>query len=508
MNLKKFLFMSLCLVLGALYLWKYENEHPAVQETNVTKVDIFPGLTPENTTKLSVVRPGSSYSLVRSEGAARWQLRRPEGARADEGKIASMLKALSALKSQNVLEKGEVDADQSIYGLQPPDLVLTVEGSYGKKVVSFGKKLPISGRRYLQPENDGRVFLVEEPIFALFNIDPDQVRDHLPIRFEAEKIDQLEVSRTGKEPLTFTRAADGWKVQFEGGGFRVDDTLMASKLNDLRRVRVKSFVDEPSDVVALYGLAKPRVVVKLHGTGAFEGGAESLTIEIGEGISIGTAEQEGLPAVAASTGYYIRLSGDPIVYEVARPFYGEFLQPPEYFRPRSPFASLKGKIERIDLELGGKAAGTLKRSGEKWELEEDGKEVPAASDRTNGWLNTLHDLRVVSYGAIKDSANPETGLQNPAAKYRIILKDRPAPLLILLGGAVHAADASNEPGASSESGEQAPRWIAVSQEDGALVPAIIDHGTYEQLYRDRQYFAAVEVERPQESAGETKSSSQ
>ena len=480
--------MSLCLVLGALYLWKYETEHPRVEEPNTAKVEIFPGVTAQNTEKLMVVRAGSAFSLVKGKGpAAHWQLRRPEGARGDEKKIAAMLQTLSALKSQNVLEKSEVDDDQSIYGLQPPELVLTVEGSYGKKAASFGKKLAISGRRYLQPQNDGRIFLVDEPVFAMFNVGPSDVRDRLPIKFDQSKITELNVSRANKTDLKFSRGERGWSVQFEGGGFRVDDTVIETELNDLRKVRVKEFVDAPEGASAVYGLEKPRVVVRLRGAGAFEGPTDSMTINVGEGVSLGAVEKDGEPAIAASTGYYIQLAGQPFVYELARPFYGEFLQQPEFFRPRSPFAALKGEdILRVELEDGGKTIGSLKHAGDTWVLEQDGKETPVNAERAKEWLSDVHRLKVLSYGALKDSSSSETGLQNPAARYRIFVKDRPAPLLILLGGAVQAAESS-----SSGSGEQAPRWIAVSQEDGALVPAIVDHGSYAQLHRDRRFFSAV-----------------
>ena len=75
------------------------------------------------------------------------------------------MSTLEPVSNMNDAIKGEeVDDDQSVYGLLPPELVLTVQGSFGKRVVSFGK-VSISGKRYAQAEGDQGIYLVTDSIF-------------------------------------------------------------------------------------------------------------------------------------------------------------------------------------------------------------------------------------------------------------------------------------------------------------------------------------------------------
>ena len=74
-----------------------------------------------------------------------------------------------------------------------------------------------------------------------------------------------------------------------------------------------------------------------------------------------------------------------------------------------------------------------------------------------------------------------TGLQNPGSRFKIFLKDRPAPVVLMLGLGVESRQSGGRPGEN-------PFWAALSQEDGAILPAIIRGESYSALKRGGEYF--------------------
>lgn len=95
---------------------------------------------------------------------APWVLRRPEAALADQEEVKRLLEMAIRTQIAAAIVGEDQEPDTSIYGLIPPEGVFTLEGGFGKGVLSFGKKIAISGRRYAQPEGDPRLYVIEDAL--------------------------------------------------------------------------------------------------------------------------------------------------------------------------------------------------------------------------------------------------------------------------------------------------------------------------------------------------------
>jgi hypothetical protein len=404
--------------------------------------------------------------------------------------VQAVLNAVSQLRIKNVIEASEVGSNQEIYGLAPPELVLTLEGSFGKKVASFGKKVQLSGRRYFQPEHDGRIFLVDDAVFSQLNISADDIRNHRPVDFNVNAAEEVSLIRGHDDSISFEQHDGAWKAKYSGGEFDADSELIQKALQDLKNIRVKKFVDEPDASLALYGLAQPRLIVSIR-----VGDQPEYLLQFGEGVSVDPAisknPQSSTPTVtlSPSKGYYFKIKGRPFIYELATPVYSDLLRGYEYFRPRSPWSSLKLEdIVRIEIENGENKAAAYARSGGTpagvWQSElQQPTGSPAPDEAVAKISKAARALHVLTYYPQTDAALPESGLQQPRQRLKIFLKDRESPLLLVIGNDVQESEPPGKQAREEQPEPQSPHWIAISQTDGTLLPAVMNAEEFEEISR-------------------------
>jgi len=459
--------LSLFLCFG-IYLWRLEKEPK--RETSES-FDFLANFHEDALEKISIVRPEESYSIIRAENdRTHWNLKDPEDAPVDEARMKGMLFALSRLEKLDTIEEKDLESDERVYGLQPPELVLTVDGKFGRRVLSFGKKIEITKRRYAQPQGESRLFLVADDIFSAFNVGKDEVRDHFPLKFNVDEVENFAAARGGKDLLKFLRK-DSWTLQFEGGEISADEDFVNAKLEALRQIRVKEFVDQPGENLALYGLSVPRLVIQLN----FKADKKPLVFQIGEGVALDDKTEGGDPTLVAGKAYYMKVVGQPFIYRLTKPYTGDFLQAPEYFRPREPLRFVES-ANVLKIEVSGEntqACVCEHGADQSWNVHCEQSEAKVSAEFLDTWLRGLRALRVLAYPGLENSSAEDTGLKLPTTSYKIFLKERPLPLLLALGASLK----SSKSNAHVEE-ENAPRWIAVSQKDGAFLPAIVNSEVY------------------------------
>jgi len=111
-----------------------------------------------------------SITLFRAENGGQWKLgtaqsATPEnGEEADQDRVNTVVSSLSSLNATRVVT--EQASDLSQYGLTQPAAVVTLQTTSGQdEVVRFGGANPSGSGRYVQFNNDPKVYLVYSYLF-------------------------------------------------------------------------------------------------------------------------------------------------------------------------------------------------------------------------------------------------------------------------------------------------------------------------------------------------------
>lgn len=525
MTLRKTLIMALILVLGLLCFWKYEQEHPEPPDNGesgeITK--LIQELSEDKITEFSVVHAKGSYALLgkqQSEGEdenLQWLMKRPEGALADQKVVQEILSAIGDLEIRNTILPKEVEDNQGLYGLVPPELILSVKQGNKKHVLSFGKKHPLSARRYVQREKDTHLYLVDDHPFSVLARHRDEVRDRQPLKFKAEDVNSLVVVRQGKEPLVFKKSVEQgagiprWSIKVKGRDVEADKDLLEMELVEFAQSRVKRFVDEPGPTLALYGLVHPEVIFKLSvndrrdgDSTARQSGVRDILVQVGRGVGLDT-DPAGHSPGRAKISYYFKISGEPWIYEFEKFFSGDWLQPAEHFRDKTPFDTLSDSdIEQVLIRKGPNLEeefSLVRKSREidsEWDiiLKEGGdgtRKQIALKQQVEDWLGQLFRLRTLSYPALKGDPEKVYGLDKPELDIVLHLRESKEQMKLMIAGAVKSAgtnsdDQESEGEKLEEPAILSPRFALVVGKDGDGVVAVLSGASATELDKPSSYF--------------------
>lgn len=509
MNLRTGLIMAILLAAGGSYIYKTEFIDPP-KESSPDEKAIFSGIEAKDVQKfaltnskgsLRIEREGFTETTKRGATAFRpsknpdqqWVLSIPPGAPTDAAAVSRLLGAVTALKSPMSIEEGEV-GDLANYGLSAPEVSLEVEGSFGKRRISYGKKMQITGRRYLSLEGDKRVYLVDEALYSILTQPFERLRETRPIKFDRNTIQSIAVRRSTGDTVEFkkdveTRDDKIWRAVIGERSTIVDSMEFEQSLAELGSMTVARFVDEPEGPIAIYGLKEPRAVVTVHfAPGPDNKPQDDLVFYLGEGVSIKRKDEE--PAeeeseesalgVSAKNAVFAKLVGDPTIYEMKSVPVSYLTRALLDYRNKEPLQRIKPE-EVASITVKGKTTEgfTLLRKDERWALQEGTSDVTTEQERVAAWFANLSAARVLSY----QETSP---MKRDSGEYIEIHLLDGKKMRLTFGEEVGAAAAKKE----AKEGER-PRWVYLDMGDPesnsyAVLPAqkIAD------LLRDRNYFKA------------------
>ena len=333
MKLSNFLWMFGSFVLTVLVYFILDNRSREIAEEKRTESLIFSEFSLDSLESISIVHADGSYTLVKGgkvgligDMANAWVLKHPLGAKVDSYFLQNIIPQVLNFSHANAISKEDVLEDQSLYGLAPPDMVLTFEGVGRKKVVSFGKKNPVSGRRYLQVERDASIYLVPEALFLALKKSPEEIRDYYPVKFETSDISIIAMIIKGVPPFLFRlsknkkEASSSWVLESEGKKYVADSALVLKMLKEISSLRVENFESENPEALSMYGLLDPLMIINLT-VGKKDGKTEDILLQIGRGVGLEVGENEkGEAMPIASDVYYLKLAGEAAVYRIPRIF--------------------------------------------------------------------------------------------------------------------------------------------------------------------------------------------
>jgi hypothetical protein len=229
---------------------------------------------------------GTSIALART--GSDWRISAPVAANADFSPVDGLIGRLAQAQMTAIVSEGvePKPADLKTYGLDTPELVITIGAGSAKATLALGGKKDDSSI-YARDLSRPLVFTVEQTLLADLKRSPDDLRVKTVFEFQSYSATSLDLTRGGTttsfgkaKPADATDASapEVWS-QTKPAAQAVNQTAMTDILNTLSSLRVERFVTAgPSSgddlvVVARFGeTSAPKsetVTLRKSGTTAY-----------------------------------------------------------------------------------------------------------------------------------------------------------------------------------------------------------------------------------------------
>ncbi len=347
------------------------------------------------------VRGRQSYQLVKV--GQKWSIDRPVSARADQGKVSSLLSDVSNITAEKFVNDAPTAADLAGYGLDQPRLAVTV-------ALAPPTTQPASAHATSQPATapagEAKVIAVlfgnvaEKKAFAklgdqpwvfqvgestLKDLQPElaELRDKSVLELEGREISRLELSPPDNPGCVLEKSDDQWNMLTPFAGVCDQDAAgkLAAALKDLK---AQEFVDSPA-TLAGFGLAPPAGTIVLH----FQGSDKTTTLLIGRKSESG---QTGFVRDAAGTSVAVIKAAD----------YAELSRPAANYWTRQISELPAGaEVTQVELDRPTGSFTIQKGEGEKYKLTRP-VAAPADEDNFKDLLSAVREVKadqVVSVAA-------------------------------------------------------------------------------------------------------------
>ncbi len=236
--------------LGA-YILLVERHAPTTEEKKERQDRVFPTLTQEQVTALTVEGPKGRFVLSRQSGE--WRLEEPLADAADESAVSSVLSTLVTLRAERKLPAGEVNVAD--YGLAQPALTVTMlDEKGGTYALKFGSELPFGTSRAALTGGE-EVLLVSKWVGSDLERDLSRWRSSELVRLLSSDVASVSL-RNSDGQVAVARSADAWTLT-EPVTDLADRERVEGLVGDLNAARIREFLDDPPDLAEL-GLDPPR----------------------------------------------------------------------------------------------------------------------------------------------------------------------------------------------------------------------------------------------------------
>ena len=211
------------------YAWLFERPHSKGKENDKR---IFPELTADAATTLTIQNSGGLLRMTRTNGT--WRLQSPVDYPAEESKIRALLKNLAQLQYQS-----ETDSPPEVYGLKSPAQSIAIAGA------DFSLRLQVGETEravaFVQRFDSKRIYAVPAEALKPLSEDVDYWRSTKVFPHSVSRI--VDFIFNGDERTNWKRSADGsaWIMVEPTPGARLDQDALSIFLQQLAELRVSSF---------------------------------------------------------------------------------------------------------------------------------------------------------------------------------------------------------------------------------------------------------------------------
>jgi len=393
--------LALAAAIGGAALWvTRDTEKKAEQKEKSAK--LFDGLDKAKVRQVKLVSAGKLVALVtRADASAPWKIVEPVAADADASSVDAVVNGVADFKQKSDL--GEADPKQ--YGLDRPNLVVSVKTEDGKeRSVEFGESNPFDSSIYVRRDGEKTVRIADGFTKSPFEKQLLDLRDQRVLHLD----DTAEVRR-----VEVAGTAPGYTLEKDGASWKMlapqkdaADTATADRVvTALKSLRATAIAAESATGAALkqYGLSPAKITVQLAVAAA--GGKDNYrrTLLVGQ-----PAPEKG--SVAVKT--YAKRDDAPTVFEVDQQIVKDLKKDLFDLQDKALAHANREDIRKIVLEQPGSPKMVVER---KKEQPKDGgfadesftvlepKQGPAKKGKISGALYSITGLRAAAFASKPDS---------------------------------------------------------------------------------------------------------
>lgn len=217
----------------------------------------------EKVTRLEVESPKGRVVLAKENG--QWQIKEPEGLKADDAEVGGLLWKLKDLKAESFLAEGSGAAGRYIARPQVKISLWEQGGQAPKTVLLAPARDKRDGKSvaYASVLGQGSLVLVDSKALEDLARSTTDLRDRSLLGFfDPKDVKRLEVRRSGQMMLVERKGEAGWHVVKPKKG-----KAREAKINDLlftlRTLKWSELVSPKGEDVSRYGLDQPTFEVTL-----------------------------------------------------------------------------------------------------------------------------------------------------------------------------------------------------------------------------------------------------
>ena len=303
---------------------------------------------------------------------------------------------------EDVRRAGQTLAD---YGLEEPELTLTLTSGDKRAEFAIGQPTEIGQRIYILSPDKEQILVVNRSLLESISVDLEDLRSQDIFDIPLFEVSGLTI-KSEAQNLTIMLAQEHNTWKFEAPlQAPANDQLVESALNELFAVRVQRFINPHDKKKVNMGFEKPLMKVALRGNNR------------GQTLIIGSGVEEGLEQ---PLHYYAQLEGHSAVFVVNAEPFQSLEEVPNLLRERQFFSFSSEDVTALDISRTDKTITLQKLETGSWQVlekEASGAVVtyPADQGVMDELLEELKSLEALHFAddAPSESKKEQFGLVAP-----------------------------------------------------------------------------------------------
>jgi hypothetical protein len=413
---------KLLIYLGVLvallaYIYFVEIKHKQAESERKEKAARIVQLDKDQIDEIKISSPDGHSIDIKKSAPDTWNIVSPIDSAADLRAVRNLLTAATLAQPEKVIL--ERDVNWKDYGLDKPDLELSLTAPKKTVTIAFGASNPSRSSYYLKVNGDPRLLLVPDTLRISLAKKVFDLRDKSVCKLTPDDIQKVKIIRDGRE-VELEKINGKWRI-VKPINAPAKPAKIGALLREISDLHAKEIVDSPLVENDPYKFEKSKNKIVLEtkvGTTTFTfGGAKDKKAENGSSRNF----------------RYLSVSGQAPVYVVDDNFFTGAKLDPESLTDRSVVLIEPLIVEKILIDFLGKEWEFAKTSDNKWKMEQ-----PEHRDKLDDWRisEIIWSLKDLTYKSmitpVPDDLAPYR-LNMPQLVMSIYQKASEKPIKITMG---------------------------------------------------------------------------
>jgi len=325
--------VTLLLIFLNAGLFFYIFQFRRTQENRQSDKNLVLGPETANIQTLEISAASDAASPIKIERIAdTWMLAKPLQWPANEfavTRIISELQQLQPYATFTVTDLAQTGQSLADYGLEKPPLTLTftaanAPGSPAAKPITLkiGAPTKVGNRLYVLSPDGKSIHVVNHSLAESLSLHLEDLRADtlftIPV-FEVRAFRIQPPAPAAGIRISNDNTTNRWLFEspFKTNNVRANKTATVLAINELHKLKVKTFLDRQHTDTIRTGLATPELQITLNGNNRHETLLVGLPVETGEAKATSAAASAGDPSASPTVEYYAQMDDKSPVFTVA-----------------------------------------------------------------------------------------------------------------------------------------------------------------------------------------------